>query len=700
MFKSFSFLFIYLSCFITLSLSHFAYAEATPIAEQLTSLKKVKNKASTIETLESLIKSPEIIPEQYVSALNMLGRAYLTTNNFNRAIENLQQAQVIAQSQHFIALESESFTLLGIIYYYQGKYTQAISAYQQAISYYQTIDAPIKQASLYNNLALVYSSMSNYLLALKNYQLAEALYQNFGSEEDKIDVRYNIALMHVNMKQYDVAIKMLLEVLNKRESLSDQNTIAMIWAHLGVAYKHSGQYQASKKYLLDALTYFQKENDRFQIAAQLHNIAELYHQLNQPEKAKEYAEKGIIVSLAIDHKKAYAGSLNSLAKAYFYQGDIEQALNKITLANQVAREMGYQSLLNSNLALLSLIYATQKNTAEALTTHLEYTNKQIKINNALLNVQLARFESEQLAQQVEKLTQNKKLQQLKNKESEQLQYFITFSIIFILLCIFFIFRKKIEKTSNQKIDSKVKQKTKELDRLVHELQDANKLKSQYLINITSDIRTPLKQVIELSELMLKGKRDSQESQVDITHILENSRQSLQLINDIIDLEEIETNTLELALKHQDINLVLTEILEMFTEPAINKGLEFEIDNNLPTPFIVYFDANRLKKILINFCSNAIKFTREGKITLRISQESNQLIISVHDTGIGMNKVQLKQLFDSFDQHTPNRKLAASGLGLFVAEQLASIMGGNISAQSDLGRGSTFTFTLPLNEKIE
>ena len=109
------------------------------------------------------------------------------------------------------------------------------------------------------------------------------------------------------------------------------------------------------------------------------------------------------------------------------------------------------------------------------------------------------------------------------------------------------------------------------------------------------------------------------------------------------------------------------------------------------------DALRLKQILINFCSNALKFTNNGEILLSITHVNCELVFSVMDTGIGMNKVQLKQLFDSFDHgdSSVNRRLGGSGLGLFIAEQLASIMGGSISAESNLNQGSTFTLTLPI-----
>ncbi len=674
-----------------------AFAMSDDIDKKLIKITQIADNKEALRQLADLLIYPKLTTKQYISAVNLQAQHHISLDNFAQATALLQQAQVIAQDQKRYQLEADTNKLLGVTFYYQGNNSKALMAYQASYSFYQTIDAPIKQANLLNNIALVHAAMANYTLALQNYKLAETIYQNFGSEEDKVDVRYNIALMHVNMRRYDSAIKILHEVVLKRKEMNDDLELAMAWANLGISYKHSGQFQQAKSYLLNALNYFELHNQRHQIASQMHNLAEVHIELNQPIQAKKYAKKGIEISLAVGHKKAHAGSLNSLAKALFHQGDIKQALEKITLSNKIARETNYKTLLNSNLALLSLIYATQNNTAEALSTHLNYLHKQHDIQNDLFNIQLARFESDQLIGQVEQLIQNKKLLQAQNKQKEQLQYFFIFAAVLILVILFFGFRRNIEKNAKRALESKVKQRTQELEFLMQELQRANKIKSQFLANMSTDIKTPLTKVIEQSELILNENVSSKVLNKEVEIILGNSLHLLQLINDILDLSKLEENTLELDLKQQDINNVITEVAELYTEQSKTKGLTFELHNTLTSPFIVSFDALRLKQILINFCSNALKFTHKGKVMLSVSFLNNELIFSVIDTGVGMNKIQLKQIFDSFNQgdSSINRRFGGSGLGLFISEQLASIMGGQISAQSTLNQGTTFTFTLPI-----
>ena len=136
-----------------------------------------------------------------------------------------------------------------------------------------------------------------------------------------------------------------------------------------------------------------------------------------------------------------------------------------------------------------------------------------------------------------------------------------------------------------------------------------------------------------------------------------------------------------------------------TKQAQRKNLSFTITDSLPSPFIINVDGLRLKQILINICSNAIKFTSEGWVTLDIAIINNTLLFTVTDTGIGMNEEQQAKVFNSFTQadNSINRRFSGSGLGLFLSDQLAKMMLGQITVTSEINQGSTFVFKLPFGE---
>ena len=172
-----------------------------------------------------------------------------------------------------------------------------------------------------------------------------------------------------------------------------------------------------------------------------------------------------------------------------------------------------------------------------------------------------------------------------------------------------------------------------------------------------------------------------------------------MINDILDLSKIEANKFELENRQQDLYQTVSQLNDIFTEQAQRKNLSFSITHHLPSPFIIDIDSLRLKQILINLCSNAIKFTSEGWVTLDIAIIDKTLLFTVTDTGIGMSENQISKVFNIFTQgdNSISRRFSGSGLGLFLSEQLAKVMAGNITVTSVLNQGSTFVLKLPFGE---
>jgi len=175
----------------------------------------------------------------------------------------------------------------------------------------------------------------------------------------------------------------------------------------------------------------------------------------------------------------------------------------------------------------------------------------------------------------------------------------------------------------------------------------------------------------------------------------------QLINNILDLSKIEANQLSIEIIPIALCDLMMEIETFMTEQAHTKGLKFVFDCQFPIPKIIQSDPTRLKQILINLCGNAIKFTAEGTVTLRVNYDKLQhkMVFSVEDSGIGMTPEQSDQLFKPFKQadNSTTRKFGGSGLGLFISKQLVECLGGHLTLKSQIGIGSQFIVTLNLDE---
>ena len=666
------------------------------LGQKLSAIESMSDKDQALVFISELSEDSTLTTLNKLAVLASLSKIYRQLGQLDDAIAAAQKAQKLANKYDFKKLEADAYKSVGVYAYYKGNNILALSAYNQALNYYLSLNEPIAQANLYNNIALVHTATGELESALLSLQKAEHIYQKYGSEFDKIDVQYNIAGFHLRLKRYDTAISMLHDIVEKRLENSDEKGLAEAYGDLGSSYKYAGDYPQAEHYMTLALNIHRKNNNDYYTASTLHNLAELNNYLGNIDQAIIYAKESIALSVEQGHDNAYVGALYSLAKAYFLQGKFDMAFDFVEKSSRIAEKMLYKEQLKYNHSLKSLIFAAQHKTFEAVKSQYDFLQVQVELANSELNSQLALLDSKQLKQQVEQLKQQKRLQELEIERSDQQRNFIIMVIVAALLIGFLIARREIERRSKQALESKVKQRTNELEYLMQELQKANNIKSQFLANMSHEIRTPLTTVIGQAEAILSGDVDDEFINKEVGIIHGNSLHLLELTNNILDLSKIEANKIELEVQPQDLHDIFQELANMFSLQATSKGLTFEIIHTLPSPFLIDIDGFRVKQILINLCSNAIKFTPKGHVELNISQTENSLMFKITDSGIGMSSSQLQNLFESFTQgdSSISRRFGGTGLGLCLSDQLAKIMGGKIEVESELNQGSVFAFSLP------
>ena len=260
------------------------------------------------------------------------------------------------------------------------------------------------------------------------------------------------------------------------------------------------------------------------------------------------------------------------------------------------------------------------------------------------------------------------------------------------------------------LEEKVSARTHELAKMNHQLEkamnqaeQASQLKSRFLANMSHEIRTPLTAIMGFTEQMLTKEPDDKKAQ-HLNTVLRNSRHLLELINNILDLSKIEAEKLEVEQKPLEINQLIDDITSVVEVLAQDKQLEFNIHYHYPLPRTINSDVTRLKQVLLNVCTNAVKFTSEGSVTLSINAQEDLSLIEfkVQDTGIGMSTQELSRIFKPFEQadSSTTRKFGGTGLGLCISKNLAQILGGDVEVSSELTKGSCFTITVSAhNEHI-
>jgi signal transduction histidine kinase/DNA-binding response OmpR family regulator len=251
------------------------------------------------------------------------------------------------------------------------------------------------------------------------------------------------------------------------------------------------------------------------------------------------------------------------------------------------------------------------------------------------------------------------------------------------------------------LEEKVAERTRELAGANAELAQASRLKSQFLANMSHELRTPLNAIIGYTELLLEEAHDvGREGNVEtLERVLRAGRHLLALVNDILDLSKIEAGRMDLHIETYPIALVIHDVAGTIAPLAEQNSNRLAVECT-PEIGTIRADARRLQQALLNLAGNAAKFTADGVITLSARRESiddvDWVIITVADTGIGMTPEQMSVVFQDFVQAdaSTTRKYGGTGLGLAIARRFCRLMGGDITVESELGRGSTFTLRLP------
>lgn len=599
------------------------------------------------------------------------------TNNSKKILSNQQQAKLKNMSAYIYILSSQ----------YELSYHYVIQARDQALiadDLYELAESKRLEAVIYSLTDLQEESLPLFLEALNIHKKLNS---------DKIfHTLQGISLYYREVNNF----KKYLEYgyLLLKQPITQVNTHAKAVAQytIGEGYLKLKNYPDAKKYLNLSVVVFDKIKTTF-LSEIYVSLAELALLEGQPQQALSI----LATSKAIADERNYS---TDHVKMNLLLAKTHLALTQIKQSKEVLQALLIYTKNNNDLygernthALYVDILIKEKNYQQALF-------HQQKIADINQNINLKKFQSksnfyqtkldlENKELQITQLESEKKLnelQQIQNAKNAQFRDAILGLLLFILVLLTYY------ATRAKRIKNKMKT-------LAEDAEHANKAKSSFLAKMSHEIRTPMNAIIGLSQLTLNGILDPKQRD-NIAMVHASSQSLLTLLNDILDFSKIEAKKLQLEKIDFQLSTSIQRLLNVCSFSAAEKQLKINIhvDNDVPNALIG--DPLRLEQVLINLVNNAIKFTEQGDISINVSlinqiESMNTLKFSISDQGVGISNEQLQRLFLAFNQADTSvtRRYGGSGLGLTICKELVELMHGEISVQSELGKGSCFSFTI-------
>ncbi|SFZ93819.1 hypothetical protein SAMN05428642_103353 [Flaviramulus basaltis] len=500
----------------------------------------------------------------------------------------------------------------------------------------------------------------------------------------------------------DKAIKSLNKAIEVQRITNDN-------ANLGKSYKIFGDVYFVKKDYYQALdsytaakTKFEEEDLDEDLAETLLSEGKTYMLLKNYRKARTIIEQALALSKKIDLTKTHSEALINHGIVYNKLGDNEKAIAYTIEGLQMAKENKFTNILNEGYLILSDLY----NEVENYKLSRNFLSEHVKLSDSIRN--LTQFNSSKEQETQSKLADvhhelEEVSEKLKQSESDNSLGTLISILSVALITILSLLTLSLYKNNNirLKTNNMLHKKNSELIIAKEKAELASKTKANFLSTVTHELRTPLYAVTGLSNMLL----DENPKPEQIQHLKSlkfSGDYLLTFINDILQINKIEANKVDVEPESFNLKKKINNIVLALNNSAQdnNINIHFEYDKDLPENYIA--DQLKISQILINLIGNSIKFTKDGDIWIRIYKIEEKdriytLRFEVEDNGIGISQEKQDHMFESFSQGSIqiNRKYGGTGLGLSIVKGLIEILNGKIYVKSELGKGTTFYFEIPL-----
>lgn len=565
-------------------------------------------------------------------------------------------------------------------------------------------DPELVQDNINYRIAQSQSELGNYNYYKAKKHLDEAL--SLAKKADKkksIGVIYAIkGRLELILEEEDKAIISLNKAIENQRIINDNANLGSSYKTFGDVYLVKQDYYSALDSYTAAKSKFEEEDLNEELAETLLREGKTYKELKNYKKARDVIEQSLAIAKKYDYLKIQSEALISHAVIYNKLGNNEKALEVALNGVKIAKTNSFTNILNEGYFVVSNLYSNLENHKSSR----NYLNNHLKLSDSirgLTRINSSKNEETQfrLNQEIER--NNEIVQQLEKAEDDKSLSTLISVLSVALITILSLLTLSLYKNNNirLKTNNMLHKKNGELIIAKEKAELASKTKANFLSTVTHELRTPLYAVTGLSNMLL----DENPKPEQIQHLKSlkfSGDYLLTFINDILQINKIEANKVDIEPESFSLKKKINNIVLALNNSALDNNIKihFEYDKDLPENFIA--DQLKISQILINLIGNSIKFTKDGDIWIRVYKiaEENKMYtlrFEVEDNGIGISQEKQDHMFESFSQGSIqiNRKYGGTGLGLSIVKGLIDILKGEIYVKSELEKGTTFYFEIPL-----
>lgn len=587
-------------------------------------------------------------------------RYYNTAFRYDSARHFAEEAVALFQQTGQVREEALARFFLGHLCYDVEDISSAISQYHKALFLFEELGMSKYAADAYNGVANSYCYIVEYSLALENYEKALELHRANSDSIGVAKVLGNMASLYTTRKEYDRALEYYEKAL--KWSVSDARQRMDHILGIGIVKEETGVYDGAEAYYREAVSLARELKDHVQLAYTYQNLAFLYIKTGQLDSVPKYLE------LTRQLKDKYSiialeANIQEINHEYLYKRGQYQQAYEVLLSARAQSDSFYDLDMTRQLQEVQAQYG-------ALRSEKELAQKDLDLERASGEIARNQFQRNSLI----------------------------VGLLLVLVLVGMIFRSRRQKDKANRL---LTQKNEQIEAKNKEIKAIEESKSRWFINISHELRTPLTLIKGPVRQALESIPANDPVYKDLKMADRNVAQLQKLVDEILDISKMEDGKMPLHLGHANFTEMVLNALATFDSAARALKIKLEMDMSPGEKVVVWADGDKINNVLNNLMSNALKFTHEGGcITVGLRKAAGEVHLFVKDTGDGIPPGDLHRIFDRFYQSDTSGSQGGTGVGLALCKEIARMHGGELTAVSELGKGSCFELILPLKEPGE